>query len=51
VSAEDEEDERIEAAIAAEGWCVVCDRPKGQGDCEGCVAVDTGLYDETWWEE
>jgi hypothetical protein len=39
VSCQDEEDDRIEAAIADMGWCRECNTPIGAGNCDGCAAV------------
>lgn len=39
MSAEDDEDARLEEVIAAENWCQECQAPIGCGDCLGCIAV------------
>lgn len=42
---EREEDERIDAEIAAEDWCVLCDVPIGHGWCWGCIAAGEHVED------
>lgn len=39
MSAQAEEDERLEQLIAAADWCEACGVPVGCGDCPGCIAV------------
>jgi predicted RNA-binding protein with PUA domain len=39
MSAQNDEDDRIDAAIADADWCHECDVPIGVGRCGGCIAV------------
>lgn len=41
MSAQDEEDDRIDQLISAGGWCFECDAPIGQGTCLGCISVES----------
>ncbi len=44
MSCEDEEDDRIESLIAEADWCKECDRPIGEGNCDGCIAANVSVY-------
>ena len=41
MSAQDEEDDRIDALIAEADWCQECGVPIGVGRCAGCIAVSS----------
>lgn len=43
MNAEAEENERIDAEIAASDWCNQCHVPIGCGDCDGCIAVSASV--------
>lgn len=38
MSAQDEEDDRIDAELAEADWCKECGVPIGCGRCDGCIA-------------
>lgn len=45
MSAQNEEDDRIEAEVAKADWCDECGTPMGSGKCEGCFAYSC-CFDE-----
>lgn len=49
MSADDEEQDILDAKIADADWCKVCQMPIGLGDCQGCIAV--GSFDAQFGED